>query len=52
LRAERLSWIDVLKGIGIVLVVIGHIYSNRSDILSICRCSFLQQDGYIKKKLF
>ena len=28
-RAERLSWLDVLKGIGIVLVAIGHIYSNR-----------------------
>lgn len=24
----RVSWIDVLKGIGIVLVVIGHIYLN------------------------
>lgn len=29
-RAERLSWLDVLKGIGIVLVAIGHIYSNRT----------------------
>ena len=29
-RAERLSWLDVLKGIGIVLVTIGHIYSNRT----------------------
>ena len=28
-RAERLSWLDVLKGIGIVLVAIGHVYSNR-----------------------
>lgn len=28
MRAERLSWLDVLKGIGIILVVIGHIYSN------------------------
>lgn len=25
-RAERLSWLDELKGIGIVLVAIGHIY--------------------------
>lgn len=30
MRAERLSWLDVLKGIGIVLVAIGHIYSNRT----------------------
>lgn len=29
LRAERLSWLDILKGIGIILVAIGHIYSNR-----------------------
>ena len=29
-RAERLSWLDVLKGIGIILVVIGHIYSNQT----------------------
>ncbi len=29
-RAERLSWLDVLKGIGIVFVAIGHIYSNRT----------------------
>lgn len=29
-RAERLSWLDVLKGIGIILVVIGHVYSNRT----------------------
>ena len=25
-QASRLSWIDVLKGIGIILVVLGHIY--------------------------
>lgn len=30
MRAERLSWLDVLKGIGIILVAIGHIYSNRT----------------------
>ena len=32
MRAERLSWldIDILKGIGIILVAIGHIYSNRT----------------------
>lgn len=30
-RAEqRLSWLDILKGIGIILVMIGHIYSNRT----------------------
>lgn len=28
--AERLSWLDILKGIGIILVVIGHVYSNRT----------------------
>lgn len=27
-QAKRLSWLDVLKGIGIILVVVGHIYSN------------------------
>ena len=26
---QRLSWLDILKGIGIILVVIGHIYFNR-----------------------
>lgn len=31
-RAERLLWLDVLKGIGIILVAIGHIYSNRTVI--------------------
>ena len=30
MRAERLSWLDVLKRIGIILVAIGHIYSNRT----------------------
>lgn len=30
LIAERLSWLDILKGIGIILVVIGHVYSNRT----------------------
>lgn len=29
-RTERISWLDVLKGIGIILVAIGHIYSNRT----------------------
>lgn len=29
-RAERLSWLDILKGIGIILVAIGYIYSNRT----------------------
>lgn len=29
-RVERLSWLDILKGIGIILVAIGHIYSNRT----------------------
>lgn len=29
-RAERLSRLDVLKEIGIILVAIGHIYSNRT----------------------
>lgn len=27
-QTERLSWLDVLKGIGIILVVIGHVYQN------------------------
>ena len=27
-RAERLPWLDILKGIGVLLVVIGHVYSN------------------------
>ena len=26
--SKRLPWIDVLKGIGIILVVIGHVYSG------------------------
>lgn len=34
MRAEqstcRVSWLDVLKGIGIILVVIGHVYSNET----------------------
>lgn len=28
-QAERLPWLDVLKGIGIILVAIGHIYHNQ-----------------------
>lgn len=28
MEKERLSWLDVLKGIGIILVVMGHIYSK------------------------
>lgn len=30
LKTERLPWLDVLKGIGIILVAVGHIYSNRT----------------------
>lgn len=29
-KLERLPWLDVLKGIGIILVTMGHIYSNRT----------------------
>ena len=29
-RAERLPWIDVLKGTGIILVVLGHIFTNKT----------------------
>ena len=29
-ETERMHWLDVVKGIGIILVVIGHIYSNRT----------------------
>lgn len=29
MRTERLPWLDVLKGIGIILVTVGHVYSNR-----------------------
>ena len=25
---SRLSWLDILKGIGIILVAVGHIYLN------------------------
>lgn len=25
---NRLSWLDIMKGIGIILVIIGHVYSN------------------------
>lgn len=28
-RTERIPWLDVLKGIGIILVAVGHIYSNK-----------------------
>lgn len=28
-QSRRLAWIDILKGIGIILVVIGHVYSNK-----------------------
>ena len=52
-RAEqsraRLSWLDVLKGIGIILVVIGHIYSNQTIFNWLYSFHmplfFLQQDG-------
>ena len=29
-QSRRLSWVDVLKGIGIILVVVGHVYLNRT----------------------
>jgi len=29
-QSRRLSWIDVLKGTGIILVVVGHVYLNRA----------------------
>lgn len=28
MKAERIDWVDILKGIGIIFVVIGHVYSN------------------------
>ena len=32
MRAEqsRISWLDILKGIGIFLVVLGHVYSEKT----------------------
>lgn len=29
---KRISWIDVFKGIGIILVILGHIYSDDNYI--------------------
>ncbi len=36
---ERINWIDTAKGIGIILVILGHI-SFRPNILNIWLCSF------------
>ena len=55
-RAERISWLDTLKGIGIVLVVIGHIYTNQSIFNWLYSFHmpllFLRQGGCTKKKQF
>lgn len=29
MKTSRLSWLDIMKGIGIILVVVGHISSNK-----------------------
>ena len=28
-KSRRLAWLDILKGIGIIFVVVGHVYSNK-----------------------
>ena len=55
--SRRFSWLDILKGIGIILVSIGHIYSSRCGpstwlyffpyavILRSCRM-FIQRKAY------
>lgn len=27
-RQNRIIWLDIMKGIGIILVVLGHVYNN------------------------
>ena len=29
MKTSRLSWLDIMKGLGIILVVVGHISSNK-----------------------
>ena len=50
---ERSKWIDVYKGIGIILVVAGHIFEGPIKILYfyfICHFFSLFQDIYINQK--
>lgn len=53
LKQDRLSWIDILKGIGIILVVIGHIYANDTTfnwIYSFHMPLFFFAAGWLYKK--
>ena len=52
---KRIDWIDISKGIGVILLVIGHMPSipyviqNKIGFIHfICRCSFSCQDIRLK----
>lgn len=49
MEKRRMSYIDIGKGIGIFLVVLGHTYRRNivqiGCIVFICRCFSLYQDG-------
>lgn len=50
---KRISWVDILKGIGIILVVLGHIYKNEhiyNWIYSFHMPLFFFAAGYVYKK--
>lgn len=52
INSERIAWVDVLKGIGIILVVFGHIYINDTIyrwIYSFHMPLFFFAAGYIYK---
>ena len=40
----RIDSLDILKGIGIILVVVGHMIGNQLYMLFICHCFSWYQD--------
>ncbi len=52
-KSEYVRWIDILKGLGIIFVVIGHVYSNEviyNWIYSFHMPLFFFASGYVYKK--
>ena len=46
-REQRADWIDVLKGIGIILVVIGHVNRGRKIFCVYGKNSSLIRNRYV-----
>jgi uncharacterized membrane protein YcfT len=50
LRPERIAWIDVARGIGILLVVLGHLESGLSNrVIYAFHIPFFFLSGYVHK---